>query len=147
MTPNRYHELLIDNNVFPIGLDNHLVIRSNYGDMLIEISCIPTDAFLESYNYYKSRLILMVYPSKSIEAGTRVLQAHKSKLLVMIDCDESDSAYTYQLTIDESAQTANIKIYDMPENGTVFITESDIIGFTKKMWAPVLAGDNNALVV
>ena len=88
----------------------------------------------------------MVYPAKNMEVGTRVLPAHKSKLLVMIDCDESDSAYTYQLTIDESAQTANIKLYDMPENGTVFITESDIIGFTKKMWTPAFAAVKDTLV-
>ena len=141
MTPERYQDLLIDNAVFPIGLNNTLLIRSPSDTMVIEIFCISADDYRESFQNYKSRLILMVYPFANLPEGVKVLQALKPKLLILIDCEESDRAFTYQLLINEQDQTASIAIHDMPEQGKMFIPESDIIGITKKIWTPCLKKD------
>lgn len=136
MTQGRYRELLMDNAVFPIGSDNHLFILSKSGEMIIELYCISLNDFKELYSEIKSRLLLFVYPGKNIPDGVKVLKTEKPKSLIMLDCAESETAYTYQLTINEKERSANIILYDMPEQGQMYISASAVRGLSKKMWTP-----------
>lgn len=145
MAPERYQDLLIDSNLYPVGKDNCLYILSPLGKMLVQIFFLPRETFMESFPDYISRLILMVYPAANIPKNTKIHRARKSKLLVMADIQSSESAYTYRLIIDDEAQTANMKLIDMPENGKLFITKTDLMGITKKMWST--QGLRNELLV
>ncbi len=147
MTEARYQELLMNNNVFPLGSDSKVLLLSPSGTMLIEVSCISINSFIEFHKELKSRVLLFVYPSSCRPEGLRVMPTYKSKSLIMVDCEDSNSAFTYQLTIDEVNMTADLKLCDMPEHGKLFLTEKDIIGTSKKMWSQNVPESNRPLPV
>ena len=136
MTLDRYQELFSSELCYSMGSGNQILLLSANNKLLIEINCIPIEAHVDLHKESESRILVFVYPALNKPTKLQVEQLKTNELMIMIDCENTDRAAAYMLTIDEQNEEAILKISDMPNIGKILISQEEISGIHKKIWRP-----------
>jgi len=136
MTTNRCEQLLADHKIWKCDDLGKFQAISQKHAFILEFWLIPEKDYQVFYSELKSRAMLFLYPLSERESYDHLPEITQKRNTVLVNSTNPESACTYNLTVDFATKTARVKIFELPENGQIYMTDNDLIGISKSIWKP-----------